>query len=439
VTVPDLLAKFGAVKVGREYLAPCPIHQPGETDPNRFKLVISPSDHYLAVTFCRHCGIKGDREHNKEVTRRVCEAVGVDPRVLWDRRGGEETSREWSSVGVRPDRELPLPAPASTLHEVYSDLLDSLELTDRHTRWLTKRGLDADWAWGAGYRSTPDDPAPVAKRLWERWGFALATVPGFTDVYGDGLKLLLRQQAVLTPCRNSAGQILALKQRLLDGGKGRLRLLSSGPAGGPKAVMLTHVPLGVGSRQWECLLVTEGERKTDVVWSKSSLPFVCGAVGIPGTGLWSTALPVIESLLVPAGELVIAMDRDGKPQTLNAQRELVKWGRSRGYWVKIAEWTEGKGIDDCLVRGGEVRVREVEERETDILSSPPLTVPPPTQPQLLKDWEICGYIKERGRVARSELPLRHPTQEQLISRWIREGKLRIAEKTVKGQVLELVE
>ncbi len=425
-TLTDVLQRLGAVPNGdNRWIARCPLHQPDEDCCGNWKLSILRGDKQPLLLFCYRCSEKNNRELNLQVQRQVAEAIGVN---LYDVRAGcgeKDTAGAVRTAAV-------LPADPTVLDTIYTDLLEQLDLTDRHRRWLQKRGLDPDLAFAMGYRSTPADATAVARKCWEQWGLQLATIPGFYNVYGsDQVKCSLRPQAVLTPSRDCDGNLVALKMRMLDGGKVRMRSFGSGPYGGTKAVVNCHVPLGVGKQQWTHLTVTEGERKADVYFQRSGQP----VIGIPGLGLAETSLPLVHKLLQSSSPrlVTVALDQDGKPQTDKARTKLTQALRDSGYCVKWAKWDGAKGIDDAVVQGLEVKIVDVEVPE----SVPhPRTCSTVTTATKLTDRDIIPYVQAKGKVHRCDLPLRHSNQDYLISNLIRQGRLRIVGRDHRGQVLE---
>lgn len=413
----ETLAQLGVARVGCEFRAPCPVHQTEETESENFLLAVSPGSIVPLVFRCFKC------EYSRKFFAQVADAKGLDKDFLTTRMEEEEIRQLWAAAEVDTFTGLNCPPAAGPddLHAVYTDLLDRLELTDAHARWLQSRKLDPDWAYSAGYRSSPGDPDAVAAVVGAAGHAALLGVPGFAR----GPRLLTRRRAILTPCRDQWGRILALKQRLLDGKRGRIRLLSSVTAGGPKALSFTHCPLGVGGRRWPRLWVTEGERKADSFWTTQEQP----VVAIPGVGQWNCLLKVLADLVEPAGEVVLAMDRDRAGE--RCEESLAPVLAKAGYRVLRGGWAGGLKLDE----GREFTVREGASLASDRTEARPNPkVSRSEEPgRRLQDHEVIDWLRSRGPTLRDQIPAYSPT----LSRLIREGKLQMR-KTDRGQLLQAV-
>jgi hypothetical protein len=440
-TLAELFKRFGAVWVGGELRACCVVCQPHEDDPARFRARLGRGEKRPLLLHCFHCVTDGDRDRTRYWVwlRAFLEATHTDPDDLYDLDPAEAVAG-WESVGRR-EPAVPAADP-DTLHGVYTDVLARLDLTDRHRRWLDRRGLDPDHAHDIGYRSTPADgcfggdvggtdgaggPGGVLRGIGEtlhgKWGRVLDSVPGFLD---GGRRVLFRFPAVLHPCRDARGRILALKQRLTDGKGGRMRMFSSGPMGGAAAVAFTHVPLGVGGREWDCVWVTEGERKADVFWHRTGTP----AVAVPGVHATRTLPPTLTGLLRPGGTAVLALDTDpaGKGEVDSVAGLLA----GAGYRVEVAGWEGVKGLDDAVTGGRRIDFREwngAERRHTPIPTDRPARRQ--RYPKHLRDSEVVAYLAERGPQLREAIPTKPSTIDYLLAR----KAIRIVAKGPQGQIL----
>lgn len=417
----DILDSLGAVRVEGEVRFACPNCQQGESEPAEFRAIANPGQSRLVV--CRCFGCESTRAWWISVLSHYC-----PPDEISQSCSREQIEREWGELEVQV--EAAEVADHHNLSEVYSALLFYLDLNKRDSEWLEKRGLDSGWAWASGYRSSTEDTDRLYSRLEAAFGGLLESVPGLA-----GGRLWLRHPSILTPSRNSRGQIVAIKQRLLTG-KSRMRLLSSVAAGGPKAVNGVHYPLGVGGHQWQRLWLVEGERKADCLWSRSELP----VVAVPGVGAWRLGLAAVTETVAAAGTVVLAFDRDRAGA--KATTTLGGYLKGLGYRVEAAGWSTGKGIDDALVAGEEITTSEWEgeaviARERSDRSSPTPNTPPNDKVdpnRRLKDEEIVEWIRQRGAVVRDDIRAYPPT----VSKLIKSGLLRIKEYTKRGQVLEAV-
>lgn len=445
-----LLNLFRSIEVhqsctGKVYAA-CPHCQPDEHDHAHYTLSLRPQNFYMLALHCYRCSPDPKDTNKRRWHFFECFRLWeIDYAPFTKRLSTEEIESAWNRVASSHANVHRQVTNASTepelLHSVYTDLLERLDLNESDSKWLKKMGLDSNVAYALGYRSAPTDPSKIAKAMFSRWGYDLYKVPGFAGYSPEAL-LYTRSPSVLTPCRDSQGQILCIKMRMRDGGKSRHRLLAGGRT---ESVVLCHIPMGVGGHQWSDLTVTEGERKSDVFFQRTGKP----TVGIPGTGCWRTAISVVERLVTPGGSVVVALDRDGKAGTLRAQRDLADRLCDMGYRVSVATWSEdAKGVDDATLKGLEitvsewVRTEEVkgvkdgDDSKPTLSSTNTLHIDPdarPTRP--LTDKEIVPYVRRWGPLLRSEIPLRHPGQNHLIFNWIRSGELKIVSKGPKGQVL----
>lgn len=421
----DCLDRLGVVRVSGGLYCRCLNCQPDETDPDRFKMAVSPGSVSPIVTFCLRCGkskaqTEEDRSWNRWLTKRLFTESGIDLGLVFQRMESAEIRRLWTQVKVGgecvPHRDEEGRADPDTLNRAYTDLLTQLTLSERHRKWLTKRGLDAEWCFRMGYRSTP----PVSVRSTS----PVVGVPGLTQSWtqSEG-QWLLRQNALLIPCRDRWGRVLSLKQRLFDGKKGRMRLVSGG---GVKALSLLHFPLGSVTDQTP-LWVTEGERKADALFYWYRLP----TVGLPGVSTWSWAADVGRQY----GQVILALDNDD-PGRKAADQLALSLG-SNGVSVLVAKWEGTKGIDDALAKGLKVTVGEwTGERESEGLQSSPPTKRLYTEQSLvlgqrLSDHQILQYLRQFGPVLRQDLKGYPPT----ISSMIRQGQI-VMHKDDKGQWLE---
>jgi hypothetical protein len=419
----DFLARVAAAWNGSEWLAPCPFwevsHPDGSKNPR--KVVISKGEKYPVIAHCRVCG--------REATGRIYAAWAL-PNHLARCSSPEEIDAAWAGVEQPPEPGDVRAASYDELNEVYRELLRVLFLDTAHAQWLAAKGLKD--AFALGYRSTPSPEGDsgqsaddVANLVFDAFGAAVARVPGFAIRRGE-LRLLTRPRAVLIPCRDARGRIFALKQRMLDGKGARLRLLSSRPVGGPKALVRCHVPLGVGDGRHRRLWVTEGERKADVHWELRGEP----TVGVPGVSAWATALSVAAELLVPGGEVVVAMDRDAAGE--QAKEKLIAAAVANGYAAAEARWAGAKGLDDAVLKQKKVEFSRSETRATPpdfVATDATESVPGVTASGFIRD--PVAYLEHVGPQLRDALGNHY---EVGLHQGIKSGRVRMA-KTRKGQVV----
>lgn len=405
-----ILKRMGVVRIGSQMMARCPHCDHPDSEPEDWHLRVGIGSSYPLLLFCYKCCVakpqtEEDREQNRLVGRDALAEAGVDPTITYDRMDSGQIRRLWASVTVNgwtPTTEETERADDDVLHHCYSSLLSSLTLSDRHRRWLTKKGLDADWCFNWGYRTAPSnaEAASIVTQFAKQWGH-LSGVPGLTRD-----RWLTREGGLLIPCRDQYERVGSVKMRMTDG-RTRMRLLGGG---GTKAKQMVH--WSAGSKAEDVLWVCEGERKADVVrWRLGA-----NAVGIPGVGSWS----LLPAFTVP---IIVAMDNDEAGRKCEG-RILRSVGRAT-----VARWTGAKGVDDALVNGKEIRLEEVTvQTEGKQLPSSPTQF---TKGQRLRDRDIIDYIRQFGSVLRHEMTCWDGTVDKLI----RAGQIKMR-KTRDGQVLE---
>jgi hypothetical protein len=369
-----------------------------------------------------------EKKHNREAWGRIARALNIDP-AFSQPMDDDEIEELWEGItigGQVVHQEEPARAPDDVLHATYSALLESLTLSEPHAKWLAKRGFDSDQCLRIGYRSSPT--LQEACRLAQPFR-KVRDVPGLThDMW------LTRLDAILIPIRDRAGRVVAVKQRIMDGGKDRMRLLGGG---GSKARQVVHHPVGTTIKRGTQVLFTEGERKGDFAHLCLSYPSV---ISIPGVRCWSMALDEC----VEAGHVLLAMDQDeaGRDCTGRLGRALTQLGVK----VDVLVWDKGKGVDDFTRAGGSAQTFEWEEVAAQYQDSrveedgdeqqdnliPPTKSTPFVKGQKLRDHEIIPYVAFFQPVLRNEMG----GYCYLISQMIRDGRLKM-EKGSQGQILSI--
>lgn len=405
----DLL---GAVRCGNTVTAPCPLCQPEPVPIEKHHLSINAGASKPFVFFCHRCQTPKaqtaeERDHNRQISKRILEAAGCDTDLCFQPMEVGEIRRIWSQIALGSVvlEEDQVREADGVLHCFYHQALRHLELSDRHRKWLEKKGMDPEWCFERGYRTATELSGPKVEG-----------VPGLV-----GGQWLFRPNSLLIPCRNKEWSICALKQRVTDGGKARMRLLSHR---GIKASQVVHWPLLSESDQKE-LWITEGERKADFVYWKLQVP-VCG---LPGVGSWQKVVPFAQQ----KRQVVLALDQDeaGRKTTDQLGRLL----RAQGIEVLQAQWSEGKGLDDALQLNAQLEVGEWKAVERSDDTQPPTKVKSGlTYGQPLSDHQIVPYLKEFGPQPLHQLRVYYPTVLALL----REGRLR-DKLTKEGRILEVAE
>ena len=218
------------------------------------------------------------------------------------------------------------PRPLSERHEVYTDMLSLLSLSDAHRTNLLERGLSDERIERNMYRTMPktEQARRLLASLLRRCGHDLDGIPGFRTYYGDWT--ISGPDGFLIPVRNKEGLIQGLKirkdnedshiSRLPQGGerngdqsiyhggsRGKYRWFSSRDmTHGTRSYSWIHVTGNIHSTR---AFLTEGPLKGDVAsfLSDDSL-FVC----LGGVGAIGNLSEVLTDLGVT--EVVEAMDMD---------------------------------------------------------------------------------------------------------------------------------
>jgi hypothetical protein len=281
-------------------------------------------------------------------------------RTKTDKNGQEFYLHRLAGAAASATPAPPLPtgaacerADADTLHTVYSALLAALQLSDPHRDNLRRRGLTDDQMDRRGYRTLPvRGRAALARKLRERFGDKLFSVPGFVVKQGDrGPYVTLAGAAgLLVPIRDTAGHVVALLVRRDDtkDGGGKYRYISSAAHGGPGPGAPAHVPLGVAGPV-EVVRLTEGALKSDIATALSGVPTI-GASGLA----WRPLLDVLRELGAKTVRLALDMDARDKPTVGRALTALADALVAAGLAVELEQWpAEHKGIDDALAAGAD--------------------------------------------------------------------------------------
>ncbi len=279
-----------------------------------------------------------------------------------------------------------------TLNEVYSAFLASLTLTELHKENLQRRGLTDDEIELLGYKSVTGKDNHLADKLLAKFGKdTLQSVPGFHYEKVKGWQIRVSSSALLIPCRNDRGQIIALRLRLdkpLDDGGKYLYFSSPMCSSG----VAPHIPLNLSklvqrrieispkakrdeelkselgkiNDSLDCIRVTEGEIKADIATLRSSIP----TISIPGISCYKKADPILE--MIKPENVVICFDADVMTNKFVAQAQANFHKHiEKDYEVCLEIWDEGlgKGIDDVFTAGHKPKLIEDEDDVEDVIES----------------------------------------------------------------------
>jgi len=415
------MKQLGAVHVKGQWRAACPLCQPEESDWNKYKMVISPGTKRLIICNCFNCCSPGDYYTNTSWWNEVYTRTKI-PIQAATYLPEEIIKTEWENIGYKANtvkrREIPN---VEALDNIYQYILNELGLNEKHRKWLDSKGLESSKAYDIGYRSTPDEEKQqqLGKSITKKYPNLVKIVPGFHEQ-----QLLLRENAIVVPCRNYEGRIFGLKQRLFDGKKARIRLLSSSKFGGPKAIADCHFPLGVNKKETGRLWITEGERKADVWWLTKNEQIV----SIPGVGAWKLVLNVLETVLPTTKSIVLALDRDGEGQ--KTKNKLIEELSEKDYTIEVAEWEEEKGLDDALLAGKEIKLTTAKTDTTKKKNK--LTFQHIGSQVYIRNCDLIEWIRVKGPLLRQNINCHQPYLSTLIAE--KKVKMRHSEN---GQIVEI--
>ena len=235
------------------------------------------------------------------------------------------------------------PRPLAERHEVYTDMLGLLSLSDEHRANLRERGLSDERIERNQYRTMPKTAQSrrLLATLLRRCGHDLDGIPGFRTYYGDWI--IAGPYGFLIPVRDKDGLIQGLKIRKDDENGGKYRWLSSrNMPHGTRSYSWVHVTGNIHSKR---AYLTEGPLKGDVAsyLSDDSL-FVC----LGGVSAIGNLKEVLTGLGVT--EVVEAMDMDmmTNPQVRQAVMKTRAVVQSiPGMKYRKYSWNPAyKGIDD---------------------------------------------------------------------------------------------
>jgi putative DNA primase/helicase len=247
-------------------------------------------------------------------------------------------------------------ADPEVLNQVYSALLNLLELADLHRAALAARGFPGGEALRLGYRTMPArNRGKLVDALVKRFGpETLLKVPGFFRNDRHGLELSCLA-GLLLPCRDTSGRTIALMIRPDKEIKGCKYLWVSSrnkDGTGPRASV--HVPMGSRARSKK-VRITEGILKADLVTIQTGLL----TLSVPGAQNWRPALAVLKTLGAETVRLAFDSDWSRKPDDVGLPlAECAEAILAADYRLEVELWDEadGKGLDDLLAAGKDPRV-----------------------------------------------------------------------------------
>jgi DNA primase len=242
-------------------------------------------------------------------------------------------------------------APAFRRHQVYTTLLENLELSPQHSAHLLDvRHLSEETITRIQFSTVPSEKRAAGITAELARAFDLESVPGFFREDGEWKLRFTGGNGFYIPLRDVQGRISALQIRLDYGDRRYLLLSSTDMPGGASSGVPAHF-----ARPWlvkEALLITEGGLKAEVVSEQLEAP-VCGLVAV-GTFTdrfgWQ-----LRTCFPDLTRVAVAYDQEVKPKSKEATEKqkarLIRSLESAQLAVESWEWpaSEGKGYDDYLI------------------------------------------------------------------------------------------
>jgi hypothetical protein len=325
------------------------------------------------------------------------------------------TEHGWSSVGETVPRQRTRPdgLPLAERHAVYAHILDLLELRPPALADLTRRGLTAEAALAAGYRSLPrrgTEHRAFVKSMVVAFGeTTLRRCPGFLDKNGRlGFWTASRDHdGYIVPYRDEEGRITGIQAKYLEG-----RYLT---ARGTRLADVYHVS-GRGA-PGHGLYLTEGATKVNVASHLAKA--WCFAVA--GQALMPEHIAAINGLR--PGRVIVTLDEEDNANTDRARERWLRALHAAGLSVYRAVW-EGedvagpKGLDDLFLTGERPRIRRVSfppaaigQRRTPREVDSPGSIAQGTtidQARRLTDRTVGDFVSNARRNAEQALLVRTP-------------------------------
>lgn len=236
-------------------------------------------------------------------------------------------------------------------HAIYSDLLESLILTARHSNDLLRRGLSDTEIARNRYASLPESPIrilSICHSLAARHD--LANVPGFYRNEDDRWAFPVWRPGYFIPVRDERGRIQACQIRQ-DTGIRYVWLSSRDKTDGASSGTPIHFARPWRVRSTRLAIITEGALKADII-AESLDTCVIAVAGV--SSFRENFGSRIRKRLPYLQKVFLAFDNDWhtKSEVLKAltrmQNSLVRSGLSGGF----LDWDGSKGLDDYLKQEG---------------------------------------------------------------------------------------
>ena len=234
-----------------------------------------------------------------------------------------------------------------TRHNVYSEFLNLLHLTDKHRGNLRKRGMPDLFIEQFMYKSVPLDSGfrkSVLEKLSQKHN--LYGIPGFyTDNNGNWQMYLLKQGGIYVPVCDKDGYIQGLQIRVDNTEKNKYRWFSSNHYNnGTKASTWVHT---VGDISSSTAYLTEGALKADIssILSNGKL-----FIAVSGVNCIERLPEALKALNINKVIEMYDMDKHNKITVHDAVIRVKSQLEGMGIEYIQYSWDSSfKGVDDYLL------------------------------------------------------------------------------------------
>ncbi len=265
-----------------------------------------------------------------------------------------ERARELWPPAIRPVRINNKPlvrAPIERRHAVYTALLESLTLSNRHVNDLSRRGLSDTEVARNLYASLPESSTwilDVCHAL--AINHDLSNVPGFFRDYDGRWTFTARLPGFFIPVRDVWGRIQACQIRQ-DAGTRYIWFSSRDRKDGASSGVPVHF-----ARHWRVAstgeaVITEGALKADVIAEAID---AC-VIAVAGVSSFKEDFgQMIKRELPRLRRVFLAFDSDWriKAQVERALLRLLNSVERAGLLGAFLDWDDAKGLDDLLSKEG---------------------------------------------------------------------------------------
>ena len=241
--------------------------------------------------------------------------------------------------------------------QVYGTYLSALGLDGEHKANLRERGLTNKQIKENGYATKPVGNSAVAIKAMGTIATAydLDGVPGFYWNEKRNIRAVVPIRGMCIPCRDPGRNIHGVVVRTEGLDSKYVAFSSAGKPQGARSWQNIHVPIGEPGTKCR---ITEGILKADVATALGDV--VC--LGMHGLHPSKDIQNIFASLEIST--LVIALDQEESRDVKMATGKLIQQAVEFGCDWEIELWDpeDGKGIDDVLLSGGEIRYASPEEK-----------------------------------------------------------------------------